>query len=38
MEERIDTQIDLVQKLTLGLYLITKRLGLCVPNVTNILI
>ena len=25
-------QIDMVQKLTLGLHLITKRLGLCMPN------
>ena len=27
-----DTQIDMVQKLKLGLHLITKRLGLCMPN------
>ena len=35
MEEKIDlnyTQIDMVQKLTLGLHLITKRIDLCIPN------
>ena len=28
----MDTQIDMVHKLTLGLHLIIKRLGLCMPN------
>ena len=36
MEDKIDmnwyTQIDMVQKLTLGLHLITKCLGLYIPN------
>ena len=30
MEEKID--IDMLQKLTLGLHIITKRHGVCMPN------
>ena len=31
----IETQIEMVHKLTLGLHLIIKRIGLCMPNKTN---
>ena len=33
MEEKINmnTHFDMLQKLTLGLHIITKRLGLCMP-------
>ena len=32
-KKRIDTQIDMVHKLTFGLHIITERLGLRMPNI-----